>query len=42
MTTGATVHECTKVLMGAGAEKVYVVTAAHAVLNPDYKEKIMD
>jgi predicted amidophosphoribosyltransferase len=27
-TTGSTVNECSKVLKGAGAAKVYVITAA--------------
>ncbi len=42
MTTGATVHACAQALMKMGAKAVYVVTAAHAILEPDYKEKIKD
>jgi ComF family protein len=30
-TTGATVNECSKVLLGAGAERVDVLTLAHAI-----------
>ncbi len=30
-TTGATVNECSKVLMAGGAERVDVLTLAHAI-----------
>jgi predicted amidophosphoribosyltransferase len=30
-TTGATVNECSKVLLKAGAERVDVLTLAHAI-----------
>ena len=33
-TTGATVNECSKVLLAAGAERVDVLTLAHALKNP--------
>ena len=33
-TTGATVNECSKVLLKAGAERVDVLTIAHAIKNP--------
>ena len=42
MTTGATVSECRKILLESGAEKVFIVTAARTILNPDYKDKIPD
>jgi competence protein ComFC len=32
-TTGATVRECSKVFMKAGAKKVYVITLTHGVLD---------
>ena len=33
-TTGATVNECSKMLLAAGAERVDVLTLAHALKNP--------
>ncbi len=38
-TTGATVNECAKVLLNAGAERVDVLTLAHAVMSSSFTDQ---